>query len=145
MKTQNSGKLRIGDLAKQLQVKEFVIRFWEREFKIKARRSAGGQRFYTKQHVALLEQIKDLLYTREYTIAGAKKHLEEQKTLSPKQQEANKKEVSSKKIEVTAAKLDVAAEDAVQKNNDAEETVISIVIQRLSHMREKLIALKELL
>ena len=42
MKTQNSGKLRIGDLAKQLEVKEFVIRFWEREFKIKARRSAGG-------------------------------------------------------------------------------------------------------
>jgi len=68
-------KMRIGDLADQLGVERFVIRFWEKEFGIRARRSSGGQRFYTQKDAHRFAQIKELLYNKKFTIAGAKKFL----------------------------------------------------------------------
>jgi len=68
-------QFRIGDLAKQLNVERFVIRFWEKEFNLKGTRSKGGQRFYEGKDVATFEYIKDLLYKQGFTIAGAKQKL----------------------------------------------------------------------
>jgi DNA-binding transcriptional MerR regulator len=68
-------RFRIGDLAEELKVKKFVIRFWEKEFDIKSDRSEGGQRFYTSQDLQRFIRIKDLLYNKGFTIAGAKKQL----------------------------------------------------------------------
>jgi DNA-binding transcriptional MerR regulator len=67
---------RIGYLARHLAVERFVIRFWEKEFNIKPTRSEGGQRFYDEHDLATFIEIKDLLYKRGFTIAGAKKQLE---------------------------------------------------------------------
>lgn len=69
-------QFRIGDLAKELKVKKFVVRFWEKEFGIKSDRSGGGQRFYTTEDLKIFLLIKDLLYNQGFTIAGAKKQLE---------------------------------------------------------------------
>ena len=68
-------KFRIGYLARHLAIERFVIRFWEKEFNIKPSRSEGGQRFYDEQDLAIFTEIKELLYKRGFTIAGAKKHL----------------------------------------------------------------------
>lgn len=70
-------QFRIGDLAKELKVKKFVIRFWEKEFNLKSDRSSGGQRFYTLDDLNIFLTIKDLLYNQGFTIAGAKKQLPE--------------------------------------------------------------------
>ena len=70
-------QFRIGDLAKELKVKKFVVRFWEKEFGIKSDRSGGGQRFYTTEDLKIFFLIKDLLYNQGFTIAGAKKQLSE--------------------------------------------------------------------
>ena len=69
-------KFRIGDLAQELKVKKYVIRFWEKEFDFESDRSEGGQRFYTTEDFALFSAIKDLLYNRGFTISGAKKELD---------------------------------------------------------------------
>jgi DNA-binding transcriptional MerR regulator len=66
---------RIGYLARHLAVERFVIRFWEKEFNIKPSRSEGGQRFYDEHDLATFVEIKNLLYKRGFTIAGAKKQL----------------------------------------------------------------------
>lgn len=71
-------QFRIGQLAKELHVERFVIRFWEKEFNIKSIRSEGGQRFYTDKDLAKFKIIKKLLYEEGFTIAGAKKYLHEQ-------------------------------------------------------------------
>jgi len=71
-------QFRIGDLAKELKVKKFVVRFWEKEFDLKSDRSNGGQRFYTTDDLLQFMLIKDLLYNQGFTIAGAKKQLDEQ-------------------------------------------------------------------
>jgi DNA-binding transcriptional MerR regulator len=72
----NKRKFRIGDLAKKLKLKKFVIRFWEKEFQLKSDRSTGGQRFYTQEDFDTFILIKELLYTQKFTIPGAKKQLE---------------------------------------------------------------------
>lgn len=68
-------QFRIGELSKKLSVEKFVIRFWEKEFNIKPQRSTGQQRFYTEKDFNKFTAIKDLLYDRGFTIAGAKKLL----------------------------------------------------------------------
>ncbi len=68
-------KFRIGKLAKKLQVERFVIRFWEKEFNLKTIRSNGGQRFYSENDFQQFFLIKELLYKKGFTIAGAKKQL----------------------------------------------------------------------
>jgi len=68
-------QFRIGELAKQLGVERFVVRFWEKEFQISAERSHGGQRFYEEKDLEKFLKIKELLYERGFTISGAKKQL----------------------------------------------------------------------
>lgn len=68
-------QFRIGELAKQLNVERFVIRFWEKEFNIKPHRSHGGQRFYIEEDLNTFILIKDLLYNNGFTIQGARQQL----------------------------------------------------------------------
>jgi DNA-binding transcriptional MerR regulator len=76
---------RIGELAEKLNVEKFVIRFWEKEFNIQSHRSEGGQRFYNVKDYERFQRIKTLLYEEGFTIAGAKKVLQEQKGSSRKE------------------------------------------------------------
>ena len=69
-------QFRIGELSQHIGVERFVIRFWEKEFKIKQHRSQGGQRFYADTDLEFFQQIKTLLYDHGFTIAGAKQHLQ---------------------------------------------------------------------
>lgn len=71
-------KLRIGELALHLDVERFVIRFWEKEFGIKPKRSSGGQRYYSKRDIKKFEAIRHLLHDKKFTIAGAKQMLDKQ-------------------------------------------------------------------
>lgn len=68
-------KLKIGELAKLLNVKHFVIRFWEKEFDLDARRTNGNQRLYDEKDIKKFTTIKELLYEKKFTIAGAKEYL----------------------------------------------------------------------
>jgi DNA-binding transcriptional MerR regulator len=68
---------RIGELAKELRVKKFVIRFWEKEFNLSSTRTGGGQRLYSPDDLELFKKIKDLLYNKKFTIQGAKAQLNE--------------------------------------------------------------------
>ena len=70
-------QFRIGQLAKQVGVERFVIRFWEKEFNLKPTRSQGGQRFYKETDLQKFQLIKQLLHHRGFTIAGAIKFLHE--------------------------------------------------------------------
>jgi DNA-binding transcriptional MerR regulator len=68
-------KFRIGELASKIGVEQFVIRFWEKEFDIESKRSNGGQRFYDEKDYKKFKKIKELLYEKKFTIAGAKEEL----------------------------------------------------------------------
>jgi DNA-binding transcriptional MerR regulator len=56
----------------------YVLRFWESEFpQLAAEKNRTGQRVYRRQDIDLILRIKKLLYEEEYTIAGARKVLED--------------------------------------------------------------------
>ena len=109
-------QLRIGELAQKLEIEKFVIRFWEKEFQLKPSRSYGGQRFYEESDIKKLTLIKELLYEKKFTIAGAKEQLKNNK----KSNIENKLSIPNK---IQPAQL----------------------VNKMAHIQKQLIKLKELL
>ena len=69
---------RIGEVSDLVEVKPYVLRYWESEFPdIKPTKSKSGQRLYKRRDVELLLRIKELLYGERFTINGARKRLKE--------------------------------------------------------------------
>ncbi len=69
---------KIGEVSELTGVKPYVLRYWESEFNIvKPSKSVSNQRMYKKKEVELILEIKRLLYEDKFTIAGAKKILQE--------------------------------------------------------------------
>ena len=69
---------RIGEASSVVGVEPHVLRYWETEFgSIRPKKSARGQRVYSRRDVETLVRIKELLYNHGFTIAGAKRKLRE--------------------------------------------------------------------
>jgi DNA-binding transcriptional MerR regulator len=69
---------KVGEVSTIAGVPAYVLRFWETEFsRIKPKRTPAGQRLYRKSDVALILQIKHLLYDKKFTIPGARQHLKD--------------------------------------------------------------------
>src|SRR5712692_7736482 len=68
---------KIGEVCKIADVQPYVLRYWETEFpSLAPNKSGGGQRMYTRAEIDVILRIKQLLYSEGFTIAGAKKKLE---------------------------------------------------------------------
>jgi len=77
----------IGEVSNLLDLKPYVIRYWETEFhQLKPRKDHGRNRQFTEEHIELLRKIKDMLYTQKFTIDGARQKLKQEKK-SPDQME----------------------------------------------------------
>lgn len=75
---------RIGEVSQLVGVDTHVLRFWESEFSnVKPRRARSNQRLYRRQDVENLLTIKTLLHDQGYTIAGARRVLQEHKKSNP--------------------------------------------------------------
>lgn len=67
---------KIGEVAQIVGVPTYVLRYWETEFKtIRPQKSRSQQRVYRRRDVETLLKIKHLLYTKKFTIAGARQQL----------------------------------------------------------------------
>ena len=70
---------KIGEVCKTADLQPYVLRYWETEFpQLSPNKSGGGQRLYTKRELEIILKIKELLYRDGFTIAGAKKKLEQE-------------------------------------------------------------------
>jgi DNA-binding transcriptional MerR regulator len=79
---------KIGDVCSMTDTQPYVLRFWESEFpQLAPKKSRAGQRIYEKKDIDLVQKIKTLLYEEEYTIAGARKKLEEEGFTAPPAQD----------------------------------------------------------
>ena len=69
---------KIGEVAKIVGVKPYVLRYWETEFSIlRPGKTRSRHRLYRRRDVETLIEICRLLYTERYTIEGAKRRLRE--------------------------------------------------------------------
>ncbi|MGI9273523.1 MAG: MerR family transcriptional regulator [Endozoicomonas sp.] len=65
----------IGEVSELCQVKSHVLRYWEQEFSQLEPVRRGNRRYYRRQDVLLIRQIRSLLYDERFTIDGARSHL----------------------------------------------------------------------
>jgi DNA-binding transcriptional MerR regulator len=73
----------IGEVSDLCAVKPHVLRYWEQEFpQLKPVKRRGNRRYYQRQDVIIIRQIRSLLYEEGFTIGGARLRLtgEEAKT-----------------------------------------------------------------
>ena len=69
---------KIGEVARLLGVKPYVLRYWESEFSVlRPGKTRSRHRLYRRKDVETLLEIRRLLYAEGYTIAGAKRRLRE--------------------------------------------------------------------
>ena len=98
----------IGEVSEITNLKQYVLRYWESEFsQLKPSKNSAGNRNYRKSDIDLINEIKDLLYNRRFTIKGAKQYLKDKvkqdiaKTVDTEQI----KTIKEKVIKLTAADL----------------------------------------
>jgi DNA-binding transcriptional MerR regulator len=69
-------KFSIGQASKLVKLPQSVLRYWETVFKqLKPQKTPGGTRKYSEDDIQTILQIKELLYEKKYTIAGARSKL----------------------------------------------------------------------
>ena len=66
----------IGEVSELCGVKAHVLRYWEQEFdELSPVKRRGNRRYYQRQDVLTIRQIRSLLYDQGYTIGGAKQKI----------------------------------------------------------------------
>ena len=66
----------IGEVSELCAVKPHVLRYWEQEFpQLKPVKRRGNRRYYQREDVLTIRQIRSLLYDQGYTIGGARQRM----------------------------------------------------------------------
>ena len=66
----------IGEVSGLCAVKPHVLRYWEQEFpQLNPVKRRGNRRYYQRQDVLMIRQIRTLLYDQGFTIGGARQRL----------------------------------------------------------------------
>jgi DNA-binding transcriptional MerR regulator len=79
---------KISEVCEIVGIEPYVLRFWETEFpSLVPEKSKAGHRIYKRRDVENVLHIKELLYDRGFTIAGARKQLSKAR-LSKKDRDA---------------------------------------------------------
>ena len=96
----------IGEVSKITELKQYVLRYWETEFKqLNPNKNKAGNRTYRQKDIDLILDIKNLLYKEKFTIVGARKML-----IQP----------------TTTAKTAIATEKKVLTNSVDKKTLVKI-------------------
>jgi len=67
----------IGEVSALCEVKPHVLRYWEQEFpNLSPVKRRGNRRYYQRQDVIVIRQIRALLYDQGFTIGGARQRLQ---------------------------------------------------------------------
>ena len=98
-------QFKLNEVCKLANVQPYMLRFWGTEFpQLEAEKSGTGQRFYTREQVELILEIRRLLFDEGLTIAGARKKvaaMQEEGGPKPKAKKVEEKKIEKKKPEET--------------------------------------------
>jgi len=107
----------ISEVSELCALKAYVLRYWEQEFpQLRPVKRRGNRRFYQKEDIILIRQIRKLLYEDGFTIEGARSQLSNTATNTP--------EVTSQPVKMNEIVKKVIAElESVLQNLQAEVKV----------------------
>ena len=87
----------IGEVSDLCGVKPHVLRYWEQEFPdLSPVKRRGNRRYYQRQDVVLIRQIRSLLHEQGFTIGGARQKLGD----APSKKELTPQEVCLHQLEM---------------------------------------------
>jgi DNA-binding transcriptional MerR regulator len=102
---------KIGEVCELLDVQAHVLRYWETEFpQLAPQKNRSGQRSYRRKDVETALRIKELLYDELYTIAGARKRLQQEQRENGKQKNGEPTASSIASHEPTLFDSDIESE-----------------------------------
>ncbi|MFP3874873.1 MAG: MerR family transcriptional regulator [Thiohalophilus sp.] len=91
----------IGEVSELCAVKPHVLRYWEQEFpQLKPVKRRGNRRYYQRQDVIMIREIRSLLYEQGYTIGGARLQLSENNNQPKKAGKADKETLRQMRMEL---------------------------------------------
>lgn len=131
---------KIGEACKILDVKPFVLRYWETEFPfLNPEKSKSGQRIYSQPDLEIIRRINKLLNVEGYTIAGARKKLRTELEAGPAPSEADtapKVASEGKGGKAAAAKqtLDTEAQKKIERFRTGIEEGLRQAREILDHL-----------
>jgi DNA-binding transcriptional MerR regulator len=71
----------IGEVSETTGIPAHVLRYWETEFpQLRPKKGRSGNRTYQAKDLDIISRIRELLYDKRFTIAGAKAQLNGGKT-----------------------------------------------------------------
>ena len=74
----------IGEVAKIVELKQYVLRYWETELpSLRPNKNRSGNRTYRQKDIDIIKEIKHLLYDKKFTIVGARQYFKTNK-MEPK-------------------------------------------------------------
>ena len=98
---------KIGEVCELIKVQPHVLRYWETEFPMLApEKNRAGQRVYRRKDVEMVLRIRDLLYEEKFTIAGAKKKLQDELRSSSRSRQVSRDTVAREMPAVESPKVD---------------------------------------
>lgn len=130
--------LSVEEVARELDVKKFLVKFWEKEFKITLDRPHDGGRCYSQENLKEFIAIKDLVHNKKMSLSQAKKQLKSPKEDVTVQAETFVAAEQEREIEPT---LEVQPAVTAELQNRADESFW----QNLQAFKEQLINFKQML
>ena len=103
----------IGEISQKTGLKQYVLRYWETEFShIKPSKNRAGNRVYKESDYRSIEELKDLLHNKKFTIKGAKQYLKT-KNADPDKKKSTSEDAKMLKLIDT---LDIKTLKNIQKS-----------------------------
>ena len=139
----------ISEVAGELELQPYVIRFWESQFKqIKPMRGKGGRRYYRPRDIDFLRGLKTLLHGENFTIKKVKE------TIIKKGKEfivALPNEALGKHFTVEKQKIQINFNHTRKRTilikrlySEEKKREINSLIASLNKLREKMISRKNI-
>lgn len=123
----------ISEVAKMLDVKPSLLRFWEKEFKqIQPKTNARGKRAYKQDDIDVIRRIYDLVKVQGLTLEGARK------ALTSRKGEASERGKAAALAAQAAQQSSSVASDAKIKERDEAVAKLKRIRQKLLEARAAL-------
>ncbi len=89
----------IGEVSERIDVKPYIIRYWETEFsQLKSKNARNRNRRYTEKDILLLLRIKELVYEQKFTLEGAKIAIHNEHLQKKTEEKSQPKEPEQKQV-----------------------------------------------
>tara|TARA_B100001057_G_scaffold150518_1_gene150433 strand:- start:200 stop:667 length:468 start_codon:yes stop_codon:yes gene_type:complete len=135
----------ISEVAGELNLQPYVIRFWESQFKqIKPMRRKGGRRYYRPRDIDFLRGLKNLLHEKNHTIKKVKDTIiKKGKDFIVSRPNKNMVDASINQTRKLKIKFSHASETTLEIKNVALEEgkqQVNSILKSLSKLKEQMLA-----